>query len=110
MDNVDFYCKVVIHYFKKIDFSFMIYVLYYKMHPRVSLLLIALYSTKIFCSLAFITKPPNKKPTVSNNISKTAFIKIPGKFPSDNYTSVCNLNHKDPIMPILHREVIMMFD
>lgn len=79
------------------------------MHPRVSLLLIALYSTKIFCALSFISKPANKKPTVSN-VSKPVFIKNSEESWGDNSTSVCNFNPVRPIMPILYMEAIMLID
>ena len=79
------------------------------MHPRVSLLLIALYSTKIFCALAFMSKPANRKPSVSN-ISKTVFIKNTHESWCDNSTSVFNLKPVKPIMPILYMEAIMLID
>ena len=83
------------------------------MHPRVSLLLIALYTTKIFCALSLIN---GSRPFQKKIISKQSTFKIPMRtsyYPpmnsSDNNTTFVRTKlPKNPIQPYAFREVIML--
>lgn len=83
------------------------------MHYRVSLLLVALYTTKIFCTLSLInsSRPFQKK----KNISKQTTIKIPMRlyYPpinnsENNNTFVRTIPPKKPIPPYAFNELFML--
>jgi hypothetical protein len=83
------------------------------MNPRVSLLIIALYTTKIFCTLSLInTSRPFQKKKI---ISKQSTIKIPMRlrYPpmnsSDNNNTFVQTNPpKKPITPYAFNELFML--
>ena len=81
------------------------------MHPRVSLLLIALYSTKIFCSFCLINRSlPYNRPIVSKpmNFKIKSNVNFPPKNYSENTTFV-RIDHPfRPIEPLIVRDVMML--
>jgi len=83
------------------------------MRPRVSLLLIALYTTKIFCALSLIN---GSRPFQKKIISKQSTIKIPMRshYPpinnSENNNTFVRTNNlpKKPIPPYVVNELFML--